>query len=79
MYTTRTIAQHLSGSLFFFWLHWEFTDAHRLSLVVASEGSSLCRAQASHCVGLSVAEHGLESIRVSVVVEYELSCPGART
>ena len=40
MCTTRTIAPHLPGSLYF-WLHWESADAHRLSLVVASEGSSL--------------------------------------
>ena len=46
--------------LFYFWLHWVFIAAHRLSLVVISRGCSLV----ALCVPLIavasiVAEHGL--------------------
>ena len=38
---------------FFFWLHWVFVAARRLSLVVVTRATLHCGARASHCGGFS--------------------------
>ena len=58
---------------FYFWLHWVFVAAHRLSLAAPSRGYSLS-VQASHCGSFPVAEHGLEGTWTSVIVASALVC-----
>ena len=72
--------------IFYFWLHWVFFAARRLSLVAVSRATLRCSVQASHCGGFSccraralgarasvVVAHGLQSTG-SVVVAHGLSC-----
>ena len=57
----------------YFWLHWVFIAAHRLSLVVMSRGCSLVALYVPLIsVASIVAEHGLYSIG-SVLMVHELS------
>ena len=66
---------------FFFWLHWVFVAAHRLSLVVASGGYSSLRCAGFSQRWLLIAEHaGFSSCgaRASVVVACRLSSCGTR-
>ena len=58
----------------YFWLHWVFVATRGVSLIVASGGRSLdaaCRLLTA--VAPFVDEHGLQDVRVSVVVAHGLS------
>ena len=44
----------------YFWLHWVFIAARRLSLVAASGGYS-CGTRASHCSGFFCCERGMRA------------------
>ena len=62
----------------FFWLHWVFIAACRLSLVAASGGTLCCGAWASHCSGFSCCRARALGMRASVVVACGLSSCGSR-
>ena len=61
----------------YFWLHWVFTDAHGLSLVVVSRGYSNSGAWASHCGGFYSPRAQVLEPWSWVVVVHRLSCPMA--
>ena len=54
----------------FFWLQWVFVAVRESPLVAASGDSSSGGVWASHAVASLVAEHGLEGMRVSVVMAW---------
>ena len=70
---TRTNTDKMENKLLFiyFWLHWVFIAARRLSLVVASRGYSLLRCTGSRHAGFSICG--------SRALEHRLSSCGART
>ena len=58
--------------LFYFWLHWIFIAARRLSLVVRAGATLCCGAWASHCSGFSCCGARALGTRASVVVAHGL-------
>ena len=56
----------------YFWLHWVFTAARRLSLVAARGATLRWGAQASHCRGFSCCGTRALGVRASVVVAHRL-------
>ena len=66
-----SISSSLTPIFFFFWLHWVFTAALRLSLVEASKGYSSCSVQAFHHSSLSLRSVG------SIVMAHGLCCSSA--
>ena len=62
---------------FYFWLHWVFIAACRLSLVAASGGFSCCGAQALGVRASAVVAWGLSSCG-SQALEHRLSSCGAQ-
>ena len=61
----------------YFWLHWVFVAALRLSLVAASGDYSSCSAGASRCGGFSCWRAGALGAWASVVVALGLGCSAA--
>ena len=62
----------------YFWLHWVFVAAHRLSVVVASRGFSCCGARALGAQASVVVARRLSSCGLWAI-ERRLSSYGART
>ena len=62
----------------YFWLHWVFVAACRLSLVAESRATLCCGGRASHCGGFSCCRARALGVRASVVVARGLSCRGSQ-
>ena len=62
----------------YFWLHWVFVAACRLSLVAVSGATLHCGAQGSHCGGFSCCGAWATGVWASVVVACRLSSCGSQ-
>ena len=62
----------------YFWLHWVFVAAHRLSLVVVRGATLRCGVWASHCGGFFCCGARALGTQASVVVSHGLSSCGAQ-